>query len=268
MIKTDSLGNLIRGKTYGTSEDDNPYTYIAKYGTDFILTGGIDLEAGFPIDFQGYIARINGSNGNIIWSDTLGINQPGFNEVFNSNAIITPNGDVIGIGQTHFQATTGGVDGWVVKYDSNGNLLWQRSYSKYGGNNHNYFWDIQPTYDNGMVLCGDLSDFSNGNHLLWVMKLDSMGCDVVNCSVGIEEEEKEHLDVLIYPNPTSTHFTVEALNKPYHLTIYYAVGQLLYNENNILAASKIVDVNKYNNGLLFIRIEAEGEVIYRKIIKQ
>jgi hypothetical protein len=84
---------------------------------------------------------------------------------------------------------------------------------------------------------------------------------------SINEINNEH-DIIIHPNPTSTHFTIEGLYKPYNLTIYNSIGQLLYTENKVLETSKQVDVSKYNKGLLFIRIEAEGEVYYHKIIKE
>ncbi len=72
----------------------------------------------------------------------------------------------------------------------------------------------------------------------------------------------------IIPNPTSSHFTIEGLNKPYNLTIYNSLGQLLYTENNILETSKIVDVSKFKSGLIFIRIESDGEFINQKILKK
>ncbi len=76
------------------------------------------------------------------------------------------------------------------------------------------------------------------------------------------------LDLYIYPNPTSTHFKIEGLNKPYNLAIYNVVGQLLYTQNNILEANKKIEVSTYPKGLLFIRIESEDKVYYYQIIKQ
>ena len=93
---------------------------------------------------------------------------------------------------------------------------------------------------------------------------DSLTC--YNFTTGVKEQE-EQLKVNIYPNPTSTHFNIEGINQPYHLTIYNAVGQLLHQEH-VNEYSKQVDVRQYAKGLLFIRIEIAGEVIYRKVIKK
>ena len=86
-------------------------------------------------------------------------------------------------------------------------------------------------------------------------------------TLGVNDKVKKDRLLLIYPNPTSNCFTIEGLNKPYELTIYNSLGQLLYNETNILEASKRVDVSKYINGVLFIRVEVEGKIYYSKVLK-
>ncbi len=83
-----------------------------------------------------------------------------------------------------------------------------------------------------------------------------------------KESNNQKSTISIYPNPTSTHFTIQGLNKPYNLTLYNSLCQLLYTEYNILDTSKRIDVSKYNKGLLFVRIETEDEMYYQKIIKQ
>jgi alpha-tubulin suppressor-like RCC1 family protein len=89
------------------------------------------------------------------------------------------------------------------------------------------------------------------------------GCEVVT---NISESVVSTF-INIYPNPTSTHFIIEGLNQPYHLTVYNAVGQLLHQQQ-VIEYSKQVDVSSFSKGILFIRIEVADEVIYRKVIKQ
>jgi Secretion system C-terminal sorting domain len=86
-------------------------------------------------------------------------------------------------------------------------------------------------------------------------------------TVNTKSNKKKNA-ISIYPNPSSTHFTIESLNKPYNLNIYNTVGQLLYTENNISGTNKQVDVSKYSKGLLFIGIESADEVYYHKLIKE
>ncbi len=75
-------------------------------------------------------------------------------------------------------------------------------------------------------------------------------------------------EILISPNPSTGRFTIEGINQVYNLSIYNAVGQLLYTENNVLETSKRVDISNYSKGLILIRIESEDEVYYQKIIKE
>ena len=92
---------------------------------------------------------------------------------------------------------------------------------------------------------------------------DSIDCLALNLS-----ETSSFNSINVSPNPSSSYFTIEGLNKLYNLTIFNVLGHLLYTEKNVLASSKRLDVSKYSKGLLFIRIESEREVYYYKLIKE
>ena len=72
----------------------------------------------------------------------------------------------------------------------------------------------------------------------------------------------------IYPNPTSTQITIKGLAKKYDLTIYNTVGQVVFLEKNVATTYKTIDVAEYAKGLLFIKIESEGEVYFQKVVKE
>ncbi len=90
-------------------------------------------------------------------------------------------------------------------------------------------------------------------------------CEVV---VSIKSDQINTPILKVYPNPTSSHITIEGLIKPYNLTIYNSLGQLLYKENDVLENTKRLDISGYSKGLIFIRIESDGEFFTHKILKK
>jgi len=270
VVKTDSLGNLLWSKTYGTPERDS-YGFITKYGAtnDYILTATINIGSGFNVgDFQAYMARISGANGNIIWVDTMGIVQTGVQDSYTSNVIILPDGYIIGVGGTNYQSSIGNSDAWIVKYDGNGNLLWQRTFNKYGGNNQNYFWDVRQTFDGGFILCGDLTNTAVPEQNLWVLKLDSNGCDVANCTVGIDEVRPPSGDLggIIYPNPSNGVFNITTdFSSKANVEVYNISGQLI--KSLTIKGSGSIDISKQPNGIYFVKVIQNNGVTTQKIIK-
>jgi len=82
-------------------------------------------------------------------------------------------------GDGNVESSHGGGDVWVVKFDSTGNLTWQKSF---GGSNYDQAFSIRPTSDGGYVFAGETNSSTNGdvgqNHGgkdAWIVKLDSTG---------------------------------------------------------------------------------------------
>ena len=85
--------------------------------------------------------------------------------------------------------------------------------------------------------------------------------------VGVKEQQEQH-DVIVYPNPTQNYFTIEGINEPFNLSVYNNLGQIIHKENNVSDSLKKIDISGFSNGLLFLKLELEDEVITRKIIKE
>ncbi len=146
-----------------------------------------------------------------------------------------------------------------------------------------YEWEIigfgNPIWSNNDTISKDY--FFNSNDLWLVgLKIEGPnGCkdtvyqnilvrDGITTLVSTDELNLIRNNVSIYPNPTSSQFTIEGLTNPCQLSIYNSLGQLLYTENDVSDSTKKIDVSNFKSGLIFIRIEADGEIITRKILKQ
>ena len=74
----------------------------------------------------------------------------------------------------------GGYDYWVVRLDSNGTIIWQKTL---GGSADERLWSVQQTTDGGFILggysdsdiSGDKSENSQGGSDYWIIKLNSSG---------------------------------------------------------------------------------------------
>jgi hypothetical protein len=101
------------------------------------------------------------------------------------------NGDVVG--------NDGGMDFWIVKLNSNGDLVWQKTYGDTLGGEDAY--SIKQTLDGGYIVAGysgmswqglgngDITSH-NGNFDYWVIKLDSLGNLQWQKTLGGSSEDK------------------------------------------------------------------------------
>jgi len=274
VLRTDSLGIVQWVTIYGSPYPDWYSAYIKKYGAnEYILAGGITVDFGNGLNSQTYLAKIDGQNGNVIWADTAGTDQSTYDEGFNSTPIILNSGAIVLVGDVDRTSNPGsGTLALLAKYSSNGTKLWERDFSKYGATNQHYFWDVHETFDKGFIVCGDLTDQSTPSNFkrLWVVKLDSMGCEVVNCNVGVEEEEViAQNEVMVYPNPANNLLTIEINDDLYLVNscvkLYNIDGKELIN-SSMSSTFNQVDISKYPSGIYFFQLLNSKKTFTGKLI--
>lgn len=150
MIKTDSLGNLIWQKAMGSSGVD-----IA-YGVTETFDGGI-VAVGFSEYGDGDVSFNHGNNdlwvvrldasGSLLWEKSFG----GSGEDVARAVRPTSDGGFIIAGKTYsfdgdIDTNKGYSDAWLLKIDSMGNLLWQKTI---GGSQNDLFYtliELSPGY--------------------------------------------------------------------------------------------------------------------------
>ena len=130
--------------------------------------------------------------------------------------------------------------GWIFRLTGEGDSLWMRNYAYYKSNfGKNYLFDIYPTSDNGFISCGKaLADPPNDLQKIWVLKVDSLGCDSAGCdpNVGVEDLHNhifikygDDEEILVFPNPAkdwvSFRMPENVSEGEFTVTIYNIMGQ-------------------------------------------
>ena len=216
VIKTDSLGNEEWTKYYGnpwvdddmalvTMDDDGNYLVVTVYG-DSIMSN-------MYREGRVWIIKID-TNGNIIEDHKFGPSTIS-NHIKNIRKL--ENGYYVCSG-LKFSYNYDYFKGWIFKFSENLDSIWMRDYYYYNGfEDVNFFYDASPTSDNGYIAIGKARPNQGGsNNKMWILKVDSMGCDTPGCNTGVNVNQLFSRDIgklIVYPNPMK-----DILNIEYKLT--------------------------------------------------
>ena len=165
LIKTDGQGNMEWDKTFGGSEDDRGSYVIQTDDGGYIITGDTRSYSNGKTDV--WLIKTD-ENGEKIWDKTFGYSE--FDSA--SEIIQTSDDDFIIVGNVN---TSGGGLGevWIIKVDSDGNKLWDKTFGETG---HNSGDSILQTFDGGYIILGSSWVPSNTNSYdIWLIKTDSNG---------------------------------------------------------------------------------------------
>jgi hypothetical protein len=140
LIKTDINGTVIWNKSYyGSGENREHLTSVLQDNDGgYILAGSTSL---FNEEMPDAFLIKTDEIGNLIWSKTYG----GDSADYINSAQKTNDGGVIMAGLT-YSFGAGLSDVYLIKTDSDGNLLWSKTY---GGTNHENAESVQQTTDGG-----------------------------------------------------------------------------------------------------------------------
>jgi hypothetical protein len=154
-------------KTYGGGDFDGADSIQQTTDGGYIVAGKTgSFGAG---DGDIWVLKLNAS-GDVVWQKTYG--GGGWDEAFSIQQ--TTDGGYIVAGTTgSFGA--GGDDGWVLKLNASGDVVWQKTY---GGKEWDEASSIQQTTDGGYIVAGTTGSFGAGGYDFWVLKLNASG-DVV-----------------------------------------------------------------------------------------
>lgn len=277
-------GNLMIGGAKG--DDGGPITgFLTKVNSDGeilwtnnyqqITEGGISIYDENRIIFSGYNIT-SGSvkmllldiDGNITQNKTYF--YPGFSAI-NYIGRKVADGGIVSVGLATNLDFVENNNGYIMKTDADGNLLWQKDYKYTSGDFVEYFTDFIETSDGGLLISGSASESNtNGGQNSWLIKLDANGClDPANCGVGIEDAPFPDA-VTIYPNPATDWLRIdlETAGSAYTAQLLDATGRLVQQEQFTLVGTHTMSLSGLAEGMYYCRILQNGEVVTtEKVLK-
>lgn len=161
LVKLSLSGDLMWNKTLGRSGTDCGFGIVSVRNGGVVVSGVTGGSAG-----QVYLAKFDLS-GALVWNKTWG--GSGYDE---SNSVIeTSDGGYLVVGRTESYGA-GLSDGLILKYDANGNFLWNKVY---GGIGEDAFWQVIQTSDGGYATVGYTNSFGVEDYDVLLSKLDVNG---------------------------------------------------------------------------------------------
>ena len=152
-------------KTFGGVENDFATRVLQTVDGGYVFVGQRD-GSGHHSDGDCWLIKVD-EYGNLIWEKIFGGND---NEIgYDIDQTIDGGYIVFGITSSY---GAGNDDGWLIKTDSNGNEMWNRTF---GGSDLDTILSGQQTSDGGYILAGGTQSFGAGNSAGWFIKTDSNG---------------------------------------------------------------------------------------------
>ena len=189
LLKLDSMGNRKFEKSFGNYNNEIGKSVLQLIDSSYV-TVGYTNSTGFG-GYDIFLLKTD-KNGNLLWQKTIG----GGDWDFAYSLQTTFDGGFV-IAGTTYSYGHGNADGYVVKTDGNGNVVWTKTY---GGQHDDEFKSIVQTSDGGFALTGytkSYNDVDSGD--VWVFKLDIMG-DSVWCKFFGGSREDFANEIIQHPS--------------------------------------------------------------------
>jgi len=119
--------------------------------------------------------------------------------------------------------------------------------------------------DNIGYFNGLIDDIRIYNRALTIAEMQAL-YNGVSCSqiTGIDQPEKTHTTIMVFPNPSNKIITLEFKNEnreQHTLSIYNAKGQLVKEIDNITTGQIKINREDINNGIYFFHLKNEKEIL-------
>jgi len=164
LLKTDGDGNESWHRTYGETGTEYAYALITCSDGGYAIAGMNSNPTPLP---GAYLVKTDAS-GNELWSKTYGGTGTSDDRAY--TILETPDHGFILAGSNFYSLTE--QDAWLIRTDSAGNELWNRTY---GGSARDVFYSIAEAFEGGYLIAGLTYSTGAGESDLWIVKTDADG---------------------------------------------------------------------------------------------
>ncbi len=176
LLRTDSEGDTLWTEVMGGGLGDGGFDVVETPDHGYIIAGYTSSYSSNPgVQADGWLVKTN-SSGDTVWTNSF----PGNNGVGGAFYSVqnTPDGGYILGGWDDANQW----DGWMLKTDGTGNVLWSDSWGDITGQGWDHILCAQPTPDGGCIGFGASYTYSTPSYDGWMIKIDSL-------PVGVEEKK-------------------------------------------------------------------------------
>jgi hypothetical protein len=278
IIRTDSMGTMLWERFYGSTVWGNagPQRILQTRDGGYIFASGWGTDD-FGINdwvYRPWIQKLD-AQGDSLWSWFSNTNAYEGYESYITDIIQQNDGSFIAVGQ---EPTVNPIDsslqykkqGMILKLTSEGDSVWQHHYYHPQASNKDashYLYRVRPTTDGGYVAAGYLALPDTGTQDSWVIKVDSNGCLTPNCLVtGLPQIRRQnHLEVTVYPNPTSgtIHLELPQRMAMYRIVVLSLNGKQLHSQNTTYQKNVTLQLDK-PPGVYFVQVWEKDQLIFEE----
>ncbi|PHR73726.1 MAG: hypothetical protein COA67_02685 [Lutibacter sp.] len=253
VAKLDATGTIIWEKSFGFSGTDQAFSSIQTLDGGYLITGTLDVTAS---NQQGNDKNSKHAGGDY-WAIKLDVNGTkqwrrffgGSNTDTANDVIQTSDNGFIMVGLSDssdidISNAKGAYDFWIVKIDSEGTLVWEKSY---GGEETDQAYGITKTSDGNFIVTGDTRssnldiETNYGSADIWAIKINPLG------------------DIIWKKNFGGASFDTSKDIIPSQNGGFYITGNSRSADNDLTS-------NKGNNDVWIIKIDESGNLKWQKSI--
>jgi hypothetical protein len=266
-IKTNSMGDTIWTKKFGGVEVDEAYDVLENTVAGEYLVAGRSKSVGAG-NFDGVIIRYS-TTGTEIYVPTYG----GTDDDGIQSIDLSANSRLASAGYTYTYGFGLGTSEFLLYVENPFNGFHSGTF---GGNKMEKAYCVSSTKDNGYIMVGNSTSYSNLEHI-YLVKLDSNGvssANVDNLVTNINSFEDANTSIYLYPNPASNelNISIEAFpkNKKYTLTINDVLGREHISTfiETSSSTDHAINTSQLPSGVYLVKIQGDAINTCQRVVIQ